>query len=193
MKPASGCRSLACRHDNPIPWLTLSPSRVADPHWFNVDQDKDPAFFIIADPDLVLDPGFWWPKLKKIESWKKKKLSNAIYLSPILYEVRPSYRRSLQLSKENIQQFKTWNFFTFFFFCGSFLPSWIRIRIWNADPDPATQINADPCGSGDGSGSAALSPSQGSMNSATEAQFFIPDRGIRTASVCRTGPPAYEA
>jgi hypothetical protein len=38
----------------------------------------------------------------------------------------------------------------FFYFCGSFLPSWIRIRIrnLNADPDPATQINADPCGSG---------------------------------------------
>ncbi len=32
----------------------------------------------------------------------------------------------------------------------SFLPSWIRIRIpnLNADPDPAAQINADPCGSG---------------------------------------------
>ncbi len=34
----------------------------------------------------------------------------------------------------------------FFYFCGSFLPSWIQIRIrnLNADPDPATQINADP-------------------------------------------------
>ncbi len=34
----------------------------------------------------------------------------------------------------------------FFLFCGSFLPSWIRIRNLNADPDPdpATQINADP-------------------------------------------------
>jgi hypothetical protein len=35
-----------------------------------------------------------------------------------------------------------------FYFCGSFLPSWIRIRIRNLnadpDPDPATQINADP-------------------------------------------------
>ncbi len=30
------------------------------------------------------------------------------------------------------------------------MPSWIRIRIRNlyADPDPAAQINADPCGSG---------------------------------------------
>ncbi len=36
----------------------------------------------------------------------------------------------------------------FSYFCGSFLPSWIRIRIRNLnadrDPDPATQINADP-------------------------------------------------
>jgi hypothetical protein len=31
---------------------------------------------------------------------------------------------------------------------GSILPSWIRIRNLNADPDPATQINADPCVSG---------------------------------------------
>jgi hypothetical protein len=45
----------------------------------------------------------------------------------------------------------------FFYFCGLFLPSWIRIRIRNLnadpDPDPATQINADPCGSGSGYGS----------------------------------------
>jgi hypothetical protein len=41
-------------------------------------------------------------------------------------------------------------FWTFFNFCRSFLPSWIRIRIrnLNADPAPATQTNADPCGSG---------------------------------------------
>jgi hypothetical protein len=40
----------------------------------------------------------------------------------------------------------------FFYFVG-FLPSWIRLRIHNlnADPDPATQINANPCGSGSGS------------------------------------------
>ncbi len=48
----------------------------------------------------------------------------------------------------------------FFFFSGSFLPSWIRIRICNLyadpDPDPAAQINADPCGSGYGSGSKTL-------------------------------------
>jgi len=49
-----------------------------------------------------------------------------------------------------------------FYFFGSFLPSWIRIRIRNLyadpDPDPTAQINADPCesGSGYGSGSETL-------------------------------------
>jgi hypothetical protein len=43
---------------------------------------------------------------------------------------------------------KNMKILAFFYFCGSFLPSWIRIRNLNADPDPATQINADPCGSG---------------------------------------------
>jgi hypothetical protein len=31
-------------------------------------------------------------------------------LDPCLYSASPSYRRSLQSSKENIQHFKTWNF-----------------------------------------------------------------------------------
>ncbi len=48
-----------------------------------------------------------------------------------LYKGGPSYRRILQPSKENIKHFETWNFLTFFFFCGSFLPSWIRTRIRN--------------------------------------------------------------
>ena len=78
-----------------------------------------------------------------------------IYLSLGLHKGRPSYRRSLQPSKKNIQDFKTWKFCTFFYFCGQFFPSWSRIRNLNADPDPdpATQINADPCGSGSGYGS----------------------------------------
>jgi hypothetical protein len=35
---------------------------------------------------------------------------------------------------------------SFFYFLGSFLPSWIRIRNLYADPDPdpAAQFNADP-------------------------------------------------
>jgi hypothetical protein len=40
-------------------------------------------------------------KIEKNYSWKKK------YLSLGLHKERPSYRRSLQLSKEAIQHFKT--------------------------------------------------------------------------------------
>jgi hypothetical protein len=29
-----------------------------DLHRFNADPDTDPAFFLIADPDPVLNPGF---------------------------------------------------------------------------------------------------------------------------------------
>jgi hypothetical protein len=36
--------------------------------------------------------------------------------------------------------------FSYKFRCNFY--TWIRIRILNADPDPATQIYADPCGSG---------------------------------------------
>ena len=43
----------------------------------------------------------------------------------------------------------------FSIFVGKFLPSWIRIRNLNADPDPANQINAGPSGSG----SETLAPS----------------------------------
>jgi hypothetical protein len=34
----------------------------------------------------------------------------------------------------------------FFYFCGSFLPSWIRIRIQitDPDPDPMARLNTDP-------------------------------------------------
>ncbi len=100
----------------------------------------------IPDPD----PGFYDQKLIK-KLLLKKKLNffgskTTIYLSLGLHKGRPSHRKSLQPSKENIQYLKTWKFWTFFYFCGSFLPSWIRIRIrnMNADPDSATQINADP-------------------------------------------------
>ncbi len=51
------------------------------------------------------------------------------YSLPIgLYKGRPSYKRSLQLSKKNIRNFKTWNLSILFYFWGSFLPSWIRIH-----------------------------------------------------------------
>ncbi len=40
---------------------------------------------------------------------------------------------------ENIQHFKTWNFW---FFCASFLPSWIRFP--NPETDLLTWLNPDP-------------------------------------------------
>jgi hypothetical protein len=53
----------------------------------------------------------------------------AIYLFLGLHKGHPSYKRSLQASKENIQHFKTHEIsLKNFYFCGSFLPSWIRIR-----------------------------------------------------------------
>ncbi len=134
--------------------------RVSDPHWFNADPDTDPdpEFYLIADPDSGSGSRVWWSKIEKnllleiLFLFSRSKI--AIYLSLGLHKGRPSYRRSLQPSKENIQHFKRWKFCPFFNFFGSFLPSWIRIRIRNlyADPDPAAQINADPCGPGYGSG-----------------------------------------
>jgi hypothetical protein len=61
----------------------------------------------IPDPD----PGFYDRKLKKITAEKKIKFffgsKTTIYLSLGLHKGRPSYRRSLQPSKENIQYLKT--------------------------------------------------------------------------------------
>ncbi len=38
-----------------------------------------------------------------------------------------------------LHHFKTTNFFTFYFICGSFLPNWTWIHIPHANPDPADQ------------------------------------------------------
>jgi hypothetical protein len=78
-------------------------------------------------------------KLKKNYSWKKKKFfwsKTAIYLSLGLHKVCPGYRRSLQLTKEAIQHFKTLIFSTFVgHFClpGSGSVFKLRIRIQWSD------------------------------------------------------------
>jgi len=69
---------------------------VSDPHSF--------------DPDPIRVQGFNDQKLKKNTVEKNIKFvfdQTAIYLSLGLQKVCPSYRRSLQLSKEAIQHFKT--------------------------------------------------------------------------------------
>ncbi len=111
----------------------------------NADPDPDPIRIRIQSGSRVLMTKSW----KKVTAEKKFNFflsKTTIYLSLGLHKGRPSYRRSLQLSKENIQHFKTCNFWIFFYFCGSFLPSWIRIqiRIPNTDPDPLTWLNPDP-------------------------------------------------
>jgi hypothetical protein len=65
----------------------------------------------------------------------------AIYLSLGLQKGRPSYSRSIQLSKENIQCFKNVKILYFFIFFCQFLPSWIRIRIQQLK---LMQIHVDP-------------------------------------------------
>ncbi len=72
------------------------------------DPDHDPAFQV--------NPGFWRKKIKG----------------------SPSYRRSLQPSKENIQYFKKWNL-EIFLFVWVIFALWIRIRTANPDPDTGSR------------------------------------------------------
>ncbi len=104
-----------------------------------IDLDPDPALQVTPDTFPVPDqePGFWRPKMWKIIQgkifviffWSKI----AINLSLGLHKGRPSYRRSLQLSQKNIQQFERWNFVVCFIFFWVFFapldPDPIRIQI----------------------------------------------------------------
>ena len=107
---------------------------------------------------------------KKNYSWKFFTIfflsKTSIYLSLGLHKVYPSYRRSLQFSKEAIQHFKTW---TFTNYC---LLLWVIFALLDPDPDSeygsgstdriesGSSSNPDPHGSaliwvaGSGSGSA---------------------------------------
>ncbi len=88
--------------------------------------------------------GFDEKKCKKNLLLKKIFVSKTTINLPLgLRKGFPSYRRSLQSTKENIQHFKTWNLLIFFYFCGSFLLSWSRIRIPNPDTDLQTWLNPD--------------------------------------------------
>ncbi len=82
-------------------------------------------FRLNTDPD----PGVWWPKVsKKITYGKKLNFSGSkttIYLSLGLHKGRPSYKRSLHLSK-------------------FFSTLWVIFALLNPDPDPLTRLNPDP-------------------------------------------------
>ncbi len=108
------------------------PTRFVDSHWFQQSGNLG---------QCGPDPGFSLPKILKFYSWKNPfyLIKNCNLLSR-LHEGRPNYRRKLLPLKT-----ETRNFWRFFYFCGSFLSSWIRTRIPTADPDPAFQ---NQCGSG---------------------------------------------
>ncbi len=75
---------------------------------------------------------------KKITAEKKIKFffyQTAIYLSLGLHKVCPSYRRSLQLSKEAIQHFTKHELLQIF------LLLWVIFAL--LDPDPLTRLNPD--------------------------------------------------
>ncbi len=110
---------------------------------FRLNTDPDP------DPDPIrIQPGALmtknWKKLQLKKNWIFLGSKTTIYLSLDLHKERPSYRRSLQISKEAIQHFKKWTLKKIFYFSGASLSSWIRIRILNPNPDPLTRLNPDP-------------------------------------------------
>ncbi len=82
------------------------------------------------NPDPDTDPGFWWLKIGKNTTKKIYFLvKNCNLLIPKLLKGRPSYRRSLQPPKENIQHFKKWNLFNYFLMLSWMQgPRWIRIH-----------------------------------------------------------------
>jgi len=113
---------------------------VVDPHWFQCGSGSGSSILGQCGSGY----GVLMIKIVKFYKWFKKKpsflINILIYFSIDLDEWRPSYwRRSLQPSIENIQHFKTWNFF-FFYFSWSCLPFWFRTRIQQ------TKINANTCG-----------------------------------------------
>jgi len=89
--------------------------------------------FFIGNATSVLDPNSF--------DTETDPAFYAEYRTGFRFLIRPA-STALKESKENIQRFKTWNSLIFFYFCGSFLPSWIRIQIPN--PDPLTWLNPDP-------------------------------------------------
>ncbi len=99
------------------------------------------------DPDPIRIQGFHDQKSKKITAeiffiFFDQKLqltypqASRKYVQ-VIGEAFSSQRRPSNTSKHELLK-------KIFYFCGSFLPSWIRIRIPNLDPDPQTRLNPDP-------------------------------------------------
>jgi len=113
-----GC-TLAQPHTRCDCWLFFKQGFGVRIHWFRI---RIQQFRFNTDPDTILIQGFGEQKFEKnFDIFFSSKI--AIYpLSLGLHKERPSFRRSLQPSKENIQHFTTWNFLTFLYFLGHFCP-----------------------------------------------------------------------
>ncbi len=115
--------------------------RVADLYGIHLIRIRIQHFRLNTDPDShpIRILGFWWPKIENIHCWKKIKfLDKKLQITHPsgLHKGRPSYKRSLQLSKENIQPFKTRNFLIFFLLLSVL---WIVFAL--LDPDPLFRLN----------------------------------------------------
>ncbi len=80
---------------------------------------------------------------KNLKITAEKKLiffgsKTTIYISLGLHKERPSYKKSIQVSKEAIQYFKTWTFLNFL------LLLWVIFALLDPDPGPLTRLNPDP-------------------------------------------------
>ncbi len=110
---------------HPVCWSVPSiESSVPDPYSF--DPDPDPAFEAENRSGSRALMTKNWGKIYSVKNFMffDKKLH--YYLSLGLHKGCPSYRRSLKREHPALQNIK---FLNFFYFCGSYLPSWIRIRI----------------------------------------------------------------
>ncbi len=110
-------------------------------HWVRI---RIQHFRLNTDPD----PGFWWLDIEKIYSWKKNLIYFLIKSCNLLifglHKVLARYIiKPLALKREHpaLRIMKVL-FFIFFYFCGSFSPSWIRIQITNRDQ--LTWLKQDP-------------------------------------------------
>ena len=85
----------------------------------------------------ILCQGFWWPNILKFHSWNFSENNFNLFIP------RPPWRTSKLQEKPSALKreppaLQTYNYLLFFYFCGSFLPSCIRIQPTkiNAEPDP---------------------------------------------------------
>ncbi len=134
-------------------FVTQFPT-VVDPHWSNAD----PAFFLIAGPDpgrirfriqSFDDPKIQHQKITAGKIFYRFFITNCNWLSQGLHKgllatgeaFSPQMRTSMTSKHENSLLF---------------LYLWVIFALLDPDPDPTTQIKADPCGSGYRSGSKTL-------------------------------------